>query len=475
MNKTYQEEQNEFLEYLLYNFSYAKMSEPNSGKDISLELFITSDCNKKCEYCYLQKHKEKLYPQNFNRPDIIEKNCKILLDHFLERGQVISHLDLYSGEIIGSKLWDNILNIILQASIKGLNIISIMVPTNGSFLLNDEIVEKVEQQILLFRENKINLVFSFSDDGKVLDEVNRPLTSDEKQDKEKFYERAKYFAKTYHYGFHPMVNAHGIEKWPENFKWWVEYTKDIVDIPDVLKTTMFLEVRNDEWSDDKIEGYIKFLKTVIENIPASYPDLTKKELLDVLCDARNALIKTNGKKVMPQFQSYIPFRLKHGGRISCSITQALCVRLGDLAICPCHRLAYDHLLYGKYKVENDKIIGVEANNINLYINNMFTGYAGFLKCDHCSIKDHCLKGCRGAQYEIYKDFSAPIPSVCNLMRVKVMYCMLNIIYLIDKYNLTNEFYGYITEYTMTLNKIKNEDEEFYNKWKNIIYQYLLEI
>ena len=125
-----------------------------------------------------------------------------------------------------------------------------------------------------------------------------------------------------------------------------------------------------------------------------------------------------------KFQSYLPFRISSGPRISCSITQDLCVRLADLAICPCHRLAYDHLLYGKYKVQDNKIIGVTANNVNLFINNFITGDAGFLKCDSCPIKNHCLKGCRGAQYEIYKDFNGPIPSVCNLMKVKFMSILL---------------------------------------------------
>ena len=84
MSKTYQDEQNELLEYLLYNLAYPKLSEPDSNKDIALELFITTTCNKACEYCYLQKHQDKLYPQNLNKAEIIEQNCQILLNHFLE-------------------------------------------------------------------------------------------------------------------------------------------------------------------------------------------------------------------------------------------------------------------------------------------------------------------------------------------------------------------------------------------------------
>ena len=54
----------------------------------------------------------------------------------------------------------------------------------------------------------------------------------------------------------------------------------------------------------------------------------------------------------------------HKGKISCNLVHHLTVRLGDLAIIPCHRLSYDKLIYGKYKVSDNKIVGIEALNIN---------------------------------------------------------------------------------------------------------------
>lgn len=177
---------------------------------------------------------------------------------------------------------------------------------------------------------------------------------------------------------------------------------------------------------------------------------------------------------MPLAHNYQPFALMSGERISCSITQAFCVRLGDLAICPCHRLGYDNLLYGKYRVENDKITGINANNVQFLINNMVTGTAGFLMCDTCPITEYCLKGCRGAQYEIFKDVATPIPSVCNFMKAKVIYCFINIIYLIEKYHIQG-LEAYAEAFAVVLDDLKNEDEEFYNKWKNVTYQNLLEV
>ena len=78
---TFQQEQNELLEYLVNNLIYPRFNiyEDGHSQSILLELFITSDCNKNCEYCYLQKNKDLLYPKEYNDFTIIKNNCKILL------------------------------------------------------------------------------------------------------------------------------------------------------------------------------------------------------------------------------------------------------------------------------------------------------------------------------------------------------------------------------------------------------------
>lgn len=264
MSKNFQTEQNELMENLVFNLTYPRFSTSTPHREIALELFITSDCNKRCEYCYLQKYKHDLYPQQFNNPDMIRKNCQILLNHFLEKNIKVPSIDIFSGEIIeDGDLWFDVMEIVKEASDKGLDVKKMLIPTNASFLTNDAVCERVENLIKDFQEHGIRITLSFSDDGGLLDEINRPLTTGEKQNKEKFYERAKYFSRKYYFGFHPMVNAHSIEKWVDNFNWWIEYTQDLPP-SDALCTAMFLEVRNDEWTDDKIEHYLKFLKRVME-------------------------------------------------------------------------------------------------------------------------------------------------------------------------------------------------------------------
>ena len=153
-----------------------------------------------------------------------------------------------------------------------------MVPNNGYFLVDDDIRNNIENIIRDLKNNGIRLIFSFSDDGGLLDETNRPLNNQAKQDKEKFYTEVKKFANKYGYGFHPMVNANGIHKWVENFKWWKDFTKDI-QAADVYSNAMFLEVRNDEWTDENIEEYLKFLKIYIESIPETFNSLSKKDMI----------------------------------------------------------------------------------------------------------------------------------------------------------------------------------------------------
>jgi radical SAM protein with 4Fe4S-binding SPASM domain len=95
------------------------------------------------------------------------------------------------------------------------------------------------------------------------------------------------------------------------------------------------------------------------------------------------------------------------------------VRLGDLAICPCHRTAYEKYLYGHFIVENDIITGIRANNtqmaIKVLMSNMKTAMHG---CDTCIFKNTCLKGCFGAQLESTGDPFFPCPSVCKLFKRK---------------------------------------------------------
>jgi len=67
--KTFEEEQNDLFQSLINTNFYDRWLGKISydKKDIydtpTLELTITSVCNKACKYCYLVKHGDELYPK----------------------------------------------------------------------------------------------------------------------------------------------------------------------------------------------------------------------------------------------------------------------------------------------------------------------------------------------------------------------------------------------------------------------------
>ena len=96
----YQKEKDEFLYSILDNrFFYAWRRGPCMTPDDvpagGLELFITPTCNQKCEYCYLQRHINDLYPKENNNRETIIKNFKHVLDWCVEEDFNLPNLYLY--------------------------------------------------------------------------------------------------------------------------------------------------------------------------------------------------------------------------------------------------------------------------------------------------------------------------------------------------------------------------------------------
>ena len=73
MNKelAYQQETDKMLENFIFNKLYPRFNVLKEGeyaydvycqKGLVLELYITSACNKECQYCYLTNNRDKIYP-----------------------------------------------------------------------------------------------------------------------------------------------------------------------------------------------------------------------------------------------------------------------------------------------------------------------------------------------------------------------------------------------------------------------------
>jgi radical SAM protein with 4Fe4S-binding SPASM domain len=111
---------------------------------------------------------------------------------------------------------------------------------------------------------------------------------------------------------------------------------------------------------------------------------------------------------------------------------------------------------GKFIEDEEKIIGIKASyNLSGYLNIINNNKNFRAGCSNCEIKNFCMQGCYGAQFESTGDPFSTIPSVCSLLKSKFYY-------LINKYNETG-----------ILNIILNKNFENYNgKMAEEIINYL---
>lgn len=417
-------------------------------EDSKLEIFITNSCNKKCEYCYLQKHLD-LYPKEYSDFQNIKNNLRIFLNYLIEKEYKIPTIELFSGEIWHTDFGLEILQMFYDFSQRGLFLNTIIIPSNCSFVSSPYFLHQIQNFIDNFKEKGIQLIFSISTDGEIVEQTSRPYNNKIIDDKE-HWDNIFAFAKHNNFYFHPMVSSFNVSKWIENYNWFEdkmnEYDLDINNL-------MMLEVRDNNWSTDNIKDYCNFMKHLIERFINRDCRNNSNLFFDQLFSVRTARgnFKLNG---------YVPFCFPEADDfIGCTCATNLTVRLGDLAVAPCHRLAYNKYLYGKFVVENDKIIGLKAINPQAAIKVLFTNFKeGSLGCDTCLFKDYCLKGCFGNQYEIHGDPFIVDKQVCHFFKQKYSF-LLKLYTSMGIEDYLNNFSPLEVDY-LTIKKFK----KFYQNW-----------
>lgn len=452
-------ENDELLNFILYNKFFSNFKK-DANKDVSLELYITTECNQKCEYCYLVKHGDELYPKNIRNHEVIKNNLNILLNFILDKKMYLKELDIFSGEILGTKFGYEILDIILDFVKDGLKIGMIVIPTNCSFALNEENFNKIQTYFDSFDKAGTRFHLSASVDGLIIESDSRSFKSESLNSSrdQNFYDKLFKFADKNNMGFHPMVSAHAIDKWDENLEWW---DRSLQKIGKSVDDIMMLEVRNNEWDTKNIISFLKFLNHCCNKLISS---VGSEEYV------KKAIFNYKGG-----YNSYRIERLDIYNRKepTCSISKFLSVRLGDLSIVPCHRLSYDRLIYGKFKVEDNKITGIESNNIQLANKILLGSCKTSLKCDGCKFVNFCLRGCLGCQYEENNDPLIPCDTVCEMQKAKICflikkYARMGILEIIKNYN--GEGFEKKNKFLDEVNKIM--DTEDFIKWEPVINQIL---
>lgn len=469
--KTFQDEQNDLLYSLIKNNYYERWNGhiPYNKKDIydtpTLELQITPVCNKSCKYCYLVKYGNELYPKEIRNQEQIINNISILLDYYIEQGFSFPRVDLFSGEIWHTDFGIKILITILAKLRVGLNIMTIIIPSNFTFINYPDKVKQIEILIEQFDQQGCRLIFSASIDGKYGDNTVRPNNNQQIITDEQ-YDKIFKFCKKHDFGFHPMLSAYDIDNFKNNFTWFMENLKKYNFIEEnnpfsIYNYIMFLEVRNNDWTNEKLFKYIDCLNYMIEydikNIWEQEPTG-----LEYLVSRLSKIHYSNplGNK----YSNYVTYLSDdQEGMPGCTISYTLMVRAGDLSIVPCHRTSYKKFIYGKYIVKNNKIDGIEAQNPILANRIWNQKMKANPFCDNCYLYNYCMKGCYGSQYEATGDLFYPAEKCCDLFKIKVLFLYLKKEQLLAKYNLNYDKYQN-EEQNSIINCIKIEDEEKYTIW-----------
>lgn len=393
-----------------------------------IEFIISSACNQKCEYCYLVKHGKEMYPPEANKPENILRNFPILLEWLQKEGYQWKTFDIFSGEFFQLPFWEEILEDIASFCKKYNRVDNIIsVPTNMSFLMDDEKTKKVLDWIdKLDKEYRIGLFLSASIDGpEDLEAVERTLRNGSKKDSV-YYDKLFSFMRDTRTSAHPMVTRNFVKNYKENYDWWIDniikydckFSKE--SGLEVYGIPMFLEVRDpDQWDEESLEDYRKFLWYVAEKDLKSIHHGDQKEFAwHMIDDFSDGLIN---KADYNHIQPYIISLPTIQNKMPCSIQSGPIWRVGDLALVPCHRTCYPQNIYGKLRMNKEKteIIGYQGLNPTLGIKiKTLNPNRSMLGCTYCKYKTFCAKGCLGSQYEHAKEIFAAQDEICKMYDVK---------------------------------------------------------
>jgi len=440
---SYTEQNDKLFEYFLENtfFKAWKTDEYEEGSHLqnykAIELMVTPDCPLSCKYCYFARFGDGLFPPGSRNREKALRNAEMIIEWLYDNG-FRPHIEMFSGDTLVDVTSRKVLHRILDSVLSGKNVTrEIVAPTNMTWLLHPKQREDVELLIAKAEAATVPMWLSASVDGKYMEE-NRPFKSKKKGYTDEFYHDMFSFATRTTTGFHPMVYSEGIENWIKNFDWWQDKFKEY-NIP--WHNLYLLEVRNANWNLEQTKHLGEFVRYLVRWL-WDKANHNSKVFWEILQNRHDFNIVTNWYSIV-------------GRGLGCSLQSTLCVRLGDATIVPCHRTSYKGMETAIFKIENDKVVGLDTKNLELYFAAQQCNAEIQPYCEACDLAPLCAGGCLGSQYESTGDLFTPIPTVCRMEHMKV-YSLIDefdkIGQLSHVYNRANKVYQHAIEVIHELGK-----------------------
>ena len=355
----------------------------------NLELVIRPWCNHNCDYCYINKYGKELYPTQETNIDKILINIVEIINYVVITKQIpIENIYLFSGDLFTDNLLWLILEIFLKIKLSNCNII---IPLHPSFISEPNFEKQFEKYYNLLKQVNINLAISISADGRKID-----------RNKSYNYNDVIDFAEKYNFVFHPMISASNVNKWQKNYDWWMRH---------VDRQPAIMEVRNDDWTQDKIDAYLKVLDHIFDKrIEVCDNDINKFAYHYFIGDGVN-----NTPLGLPYYDIIKPIFTNRKGML-CTLQDTLSFDVSNKNLIPCHRISYEQFRAAKLE---DNILVSENDTTFVTLHNLTR--KGQPKCVNCIIRDYCMGSCFGAQFEAHGDLFTPNDSVCSLFQQKLIF------------------------------------------------------
>lgn len=385
---------------------FDKLRQPNNDVN-ELELFINGICSANCQYCYLKKHQKELFPSQLLDYNTIINNIKEIIKWYIDN-KFCCNISLFSAEFLTTKLGIPVLDTI-YTGFKDAPFMYrpkiIMIPDNMNFINSDELTAQIQQYIDLFKTININIIFSASIDGAECD-FDRTLHD------ENFYIKCFNFLNKNHFLCHPMVSSNNIKYWKKNYTWWVENAPEYI-----VQHLMMLEVRDETWTNESINDLIDFCDFLIDFKLKYFFQNNLEEFTDYIFHITTKYAKYSYSPERMVIDTYFNNNNEHTSK--CSFSKDFIVRISDLAVILCHRLAYDNLILGYLeKTSNSLELTMNENKVPLALVKAHYKKTCMPCCEKCQFEPICTGYCLGNAYENHKNIIVPIKEVCDMYKCK---------------------------------------------------------